>query len=140
MMKHDAQLKGFVIKELLITFGVIIGLFAIAFPAYRDYMQRNYYKDIVEATAPFKIAVAKCFKKLKTFTGCNAGSHSIPSAINKPKGALAGMNVTNGVITAVPVARDGISATDIYVLTPKMVNDELVWVSSGNGLAHGLTG
>ncbi len=132
--------NGFVIKELLITAAVILGLFALAFPAYRDYMRRDYYKSVVEATTPFKIAVGKCFKKLKTFTGCNAGRYTIPSAIKTPQGALASLTVTNGVITAVPVAQDGISAADIYVLTPQIVNDELTWTPSGDGLAHGYTG
>lgn len=131
---------GFVFKELFITLLVILGLFAIAYPAYRDYSQRYYYKNVVEATAPFKIAIGKCFRKIKTFVGCNAGSHSIPSAVTKPQGALSSIRVTNGVIIATPVAKNGISITDIYILTPKIVNDEITWVPSGDGLVHGYTG
>ncbi|HSW93059.1 MAG TPA: pilus assembly protein [Gammaproteobacteria bacterium] len=139
-MMVKIRLKGFVLKELFITLLVILGLFAMAFPAYRDYMRRDYYKEIVDATEPFKIAVDKCFKKLKTFTGCNAGRYAIPAAITKSHGALASMTVTNGIIIATPVPRKGVLETDTYVLTPKIVNDELTWIPSGEGLLHGYTG
>jgi|SRR5579872_2681264 len=131
---------GFVFRELFITLAVILGLFALAFPAYHDYMRRDYYKEIVEATTPFKLAVNKCFKKLKTFTGCNTENHLIPAYTRKSHSAVASINVVNGVITVVPVAQDGILTTDTYVLTPKIVNDELTWMPSGNGLSHGYTG
>lgn len=140
MKPTKALSNGFVFKELLITVAVIIGLFVIAFPAYRDYMRRDYYKAVVEATEPFKIAVGKCFEKLKTFKGCNAGSYSIPPVIKKPQGALLTISVRNGVIIATPVATDGILSTDLYVLTPKIVNDVLTWERSGDGLTRGLTG
>ncbi len=133
-------INGFVFKELIIVFIVVAGLSALAYPAYRDYMKRDYYKQIVDATTPFKVAVAKCFKKLSSFTGCNAGSYSIPASINAPHGALESLTVVNGVITVIPVTHDGVLSTDSYVLTPKIVNDELTWTSSGNGLIHGLTG
>ena len=139
MTSIKALPKGFVIRELFIILAVLMGLFAIAYPAYRDYRQRDYYKDVVEATTPFKIAVGKCYKKLKTFTGCNSGTHSIPT-IKKPEGALASINVLNGIITATPVAKDGILVTDTYILTPKIINDDLTWIPSGSGLTHGYTG
>ncbi len=134
------QPTGFVFKELLIAFIVLASLGAIAFPAYHDYMRRDYYKEVVEATTPFKVAVDKCFKKLKTFTGCHAGTHLIPAPIQAPKGALASLTVINGIITAAPVTHDGILATDTYVLTPKIVNDELTWTPSGKALERGYTG
>ncbi len=132
--------NGFVFKELFITLAVVIGLFAIAYPAWRDYMRRDYYKAVVEATAPFKVAVEKCFSKLKVVKGCDAGSYSIPAAIKTSHGALASIDVIDGVIIATPVAQDGIRSTDRYILTPKIVNDEIVWVPSGDGLTHGYTG
>lgn len=132
--------QGFVLKEIFITTGVIISLFFLALPAYRDYMRRDYYKAVVEATVPFKVAVGKCYRTLKMFKGCDAGTHSIPAAVKKPKGALASINVSDGIIMATPVVRDGILATDLYVLTPKIVNDELTWVPSGGGLNNGHTG
>jgi type IV pilus assembly protein PilA len=143
LMTNLMQSKGFVLKELLITFTVFLLLFAIAFPAFRDYMRRDYYKQIVLATEPLKIAVGKCYKKLKsqnTLNGCDSGRYGIPDALTKPQGALARLSVTNGIITAIPVARDGVLATDIYVLTPKIVNDELTFVPSGDALTHGCTG
>src|SRR5437879_5251465 len=124
MIEVKAKSKGYVLTELFVILAVVIGLFAIGLPAYRDYMRRDYYKEVVEATAPFKIAVSKCFKKLKMFKGCNAGSNSIPAGIIKPQGALANLNVIDGVITATPVPRSGIMGADTYILTPKMVNDE----------------
>ncbi len=139
MMNVKVKSTGFVLTELFITLAVILGLFAIGFPAYRDYMRRDYYKGVVESTVPFKEAVNKCYKQLKMFKGCNSGSHFIPAAINKSKGALAKLNVIDGVIIAAPVPKAGIMSSDSYILTPKMVNDELTWVVSGDGLAHGYT-
>lgn len=140
MKNIRASFNGFVFKELLITFAVVIGLFAIAYPAWRDYLRRDYYKAVVEATVPFQMAVEKCYSKLKTIKGCNAGSFSIPAAIHTSHGAVASVNVIDGVIIATPVAQDGILSTDSYILTPKIVNDELTWVPSGDGLRHKYTG
>ena len=139
-MSQQMKSDGFSVKELLITFCVLAALFAMAFPAYRDYARRDYYKAVVQATIPFKAGVDQCFKKRKTLIGCNAGSFSIPPAIQKPVGALARLEVLNGVIEAAPVAEDGILTTDTYVLTPAIVNDELTWTPSGAGLTHGYTG
>ncbi|HSW68902.1 MAG TPA: pilus assembly protein [Gammaproteobacteria bacterium] len=136
-MQKGIAAKGFVFKELFIVLLVVMALLAIAYPAYRDYLQRNYYKQILEAVIPFKTAVAKCFKKHAAFTGCNAGSFAIPETIKLPKGAVANLSVMNGVITATPVAYDGILATDTYILTPKIVNDELTWMPSGNAILRG---
>lgn len=140
MKPISALANGFVFKELVISLTVILGLFAIALPAYQDYMRRDYYHAVVEATVPYKIAVSKCYRTLKMFKGCNAGTHAIPAEIKKPQGALAGVTVKDGIITARPIPQDGILHTDIYVLTPKMVNDEVTWVPSGGGLSHGHTG
>lgn len=132
--------KGFTIKELMIAISVVIVFGIVAFYALRDYGRRYYYNAIVQEANTLKQAINYCFEDLKTLKGCNGGSHHIPADIKTPHGALANLTVKDGVITAAPVAWDGITAEDLFILTPTIVHGELVWTPSGSGMTHGYTG
>jgi hypothetical protein len=41
------------------------------------------------------------------------------------------------VITVVPVAANGILASDTYILTPTAVNNTLTWAATGGGVSDG---
>ncbi len=134
-MRKDTA--GFSVLELIVALAVIgvLGFFAI--PAYFNYQHRISFSPVIQAAEPFKTAVSECYKKLKTLTGCNAGSNQIPAAMTTAKDAVAKLTVTNGVIAVTPVAREGVLTTDTYVLTPAIQKGEIAWKLSGGSVANG---
>lgn len=134
------KIKGFTLMELMVTLIIVGVLAAIALPAYQNYTRRAYYSEVVNAAAPYRFAVGECAHNLGTVTGCNAGSNFIQSAITAPVGAVNSLSVADGVITITPVAQNGITATDTYVLTPTVnANGTVTWASSGGAVTNGYT-
>lgn len=130
--------NGFTLLELMVTVVIVAILAAIAIPSYQNYLRRAYFSEVVSATSSYRVAVGECALKLGTLTGCDAGTNHIPNAITTPVSSVASLSVANGIITVIPVAVHGLSATDTYVLTPTMSSTGiLTWVASGGGVTNG---
>lgn|SRR3990167_8052648 len=129
--------NGVTILELLMVLAVVGVLAAIAIPAYQNYLQRAYYNKIVTAMTPFKDGITECYETTHSLNKCDGGSNHVPANITTSTGPISSIIITNGVITATPIETHGITTTDTYILTPTIVNDKLIWVSSGGAVNKG---
>lgn len=139
MKRAKGPLQGFTLIELMITVVVVAILAGIATPIYLNYSIRAYYTEVVKAADPFRLGVLECYQITATLTGCNGGTHHIPSNITTATGSVASVTAVNGVITVTPVVQNGILATDTYILTPTISGTTVVWTSSGGGVTSGYT-
>ena len=135
-MKRTAQ-KGFTLIELMIVVAIIGILAAVALPAYQSYMKKAAYTEVVGGAGNFKKGVEICYSMNTSLDECDAGKDPVPAAVaGLTTGALAAVNVTNGIITMTPRDYKGIVAADTCLMTPTEDVDKtrLSWAYSGKCL------
>ena len=137
--KANRKQKGFTLIELMIVVAIIGILAAVALPAYQSYTARARFSEVILAATPGKSAIDVCVQT-GTPTDC--------STINVPAGWAAGPAVNTVAlggsaggpytVTVVPVAANGIAATDTLIMTGTVVSGAVTWIISGGCQAAGL--
>lgn len=126
------RMQGFTLIELLIVIAIIGILAAIAIPSYQNYSNKAKFSEVIQATAPFKLAVEVCYQQTGTLTACGNGSNGVPAAYTGV-GPVYTKSVTvasNGTITATSqnITTGGTSSfTYILVPTAQASTSQLTW-------------
>lgn len=137
--------SGLTLLELMIVIAIIGILAAIAIPSYQNYSNRAKFSEVIQATAPFKLAVTTCVHEHDNLNACSeAGQNGLPNtfkAEDPSKGYVAMVELgKNGQITATS-QRIRVNKVDsfTYILTPiYQTNGQLRWDISGSCIQQGL--
>lgn len=136
--------QGLTLLELMIVIAIVGILAVIAIPSYRSYSNRAKFTEVIQASAPYKLAVETCAHANDRLTDCgNAGENGIPEnfkAVADSKGYVDEVTVgADGQITATSRGITvGETSTFTYILTPSYQANNLQWTVSGTCLKESL--
>ena len=133
------KIQGLTLIEGVTTLALIAILIIIAIPTYYSYARRNYFSQIIALTFPYKSAVEKCYQNTGMLENCNASTNGIPPMINSNSATnlIELLTVTRGRITVVPLAKNGVTAKDNYILTPVIRRNKIFWATAGGSVENG---
>jgi len=129
---------GFTLIELMIVIAIIGILASLAIPMYTNYSNKTKFSEVIQATAPFKLAVELCANHTGDLTACGNGKNGVPEAFltaSSENGYISSINVAdNGTITATSQRiKVNDQETFTYILVPSLqLNGQITWQQSGS--------
>ncbi len=106
-VQHRTGQAGFTLIELLIVVAIIGILAAIAVPAYQNYTKKAKFTEVINATAPYKLAIDACLAAGNAKGDCDAGTNGVPENNTSGNGnyvASVTVDATSNKITATGTA------------------------------------
>lgn len=138
MQSNYFKNQGLTLLELMIVIAIIGILAAVAIPSYQSYTNRAKFTEVVQAVAPYKMAVVTCSHEHEGLDQCGTpGTNSIPAdfaAVDANTGYVASVSIgANGKITATSQRiKVGQEKAFTYILTPTyQANGQLTWTKEG---------
>ena len=145
------RISGFTLIELMMIIAIVGILASIAIPGYQNYTNKAKFSEVIQATAPYKLAVEVCVHTLgispssPSIAGCGNGHAGVPVAFVAPsttEGYTSAITVNNatGVISAASQQINvGSTTSSTFTLTPATDSTgRVVWTKGGTCLADGL--
>lgn len=135
---------GLTLTELMIVVSLIAILASIAVPAYGQYLDRTKYSEVMLAARAARAAVDICAQFNNATAHCSGmagNAEGIPEDVLVSSNRyVASVTTVAGVITVVPKAIGGVSATDTYILRATAAGGNVAWtIDPASGcLAKGL--
>ena len=138
----NSLLAGFSLIELMVVLAIISLLTTLALPSYHHIRDRAAFLEVIQATLPYKLAVAGCVITHGSLTGCEAGQYGIPPPAHGTLHSHMGRIEVKSKGKIIAISRDLRPVQNkqpTYQLIPSLTsNGELLWELGGTCRKAGL--